>query len=236
FYRREESAYEKTNRRHRSRDHDGFAGHAAAGREIGAGAQPHFARTDPPSAGAGRRPVGGTAERARLDRRGIESDFAPDTQGPSDAAQGRTGQERDEKAGRDRNARNPDQGSGAAHGGKKDRLPARAARRQPGGAGDRHQRAALLRGPRVKTAAASAQAAGARTIKTGEWEWRTTVSVTLPNTQRLTPERPWVHMATRLLGVFCAQAMISSGPSPSSTSGVTFLTPRARSVAPMRSR
>ena len=31
---------------------------------------------------------------------------------------------------------------------------------------------------------------------TGSLAWRTTLSVTLPSTQRLTPERPCVHMAT----------------------------------------
>src|SRR5258706_4434001 len=41
----------------------------------------------------------------------------------------------------------------------------------------------------------------ARTINTGSPLWRTTVSVTLPSTQRRTPERPWVHIAIRLSGV-----------------------------------
>jgi len=35
---------------------------------------------------------------------------------------------------------------------------------------------------------------------TGFSEWRTTVSVTLPNTQRFTPDRPWLHIAIRLSG------------------------------------
>lgn len=52
----------------------------------------------------------------------------------------------------------------------------------------------------------------ARMISTGSPEWRTTLSVTLPNTQRLTPERPWVHMAMKLSSVLRASAVISSAP------------------------
>jgi len=43
---------------------------------------------------------------------------------------------------------------------------------------------------------------------TGRSEWRTTLSVTLPNTHRLMPERPWVHMAIKLPG-FAAASTIS---------------------------
>ena len=58
----------------------------------------------------------------------------------------------------------------------------------------------------------------ARAIRTGSPEWRTTVSVTLPNAQRLTPEQPWVvHMAIRLSGVWRANEMISSAARPSLT-------------------
>src|SRR5918994_4825237 len=55
----------------------------------------------------------------------------------------------------------------------------------------------------------------ARRTKTGLLEWRTTVSVTLPNTQRFTPERPWEHMTIRLSGVWLPTETISSGATPS---------------------
>ena len=48
----------------------------------------------------------------------------------------------------------------------------------------------------------------------GQPEWRTTVSVTLPNTQRFTPECPWVHMAIKLSGVLRASEIISSAAKP----------------------
>jgi hypothetical protein len=37
-------------------------------------------------------------------------------------------------------------------------------------------------------------------MRTGSPECCTTLSVTLPKTQRLTPERPWVHIAIKLSG------------------------------------
>jgi hypothetical protein len=52
----------------------------------------------------------------------------------------------------------------------------------------------------------------ARMINTGSPECCTTLSVTLPNTQRLIPERPWVHMAIKLSGVWRPILMISSAP------------------------
>jgi hypothetical protein len=48
----------------------------------------------------------------------------------------------------------------------------------------------------------------ARTTSTGSPEWRTTRLVTLPSTNRPIPERPWVHMAIRLSGVFFANSII----------------------------
>src|SRR5262249_12027086 len=54
----------------------------------------------------------------------------------------------------------------------------------------------------------------ARRTKIGPSECRTTVSVTLPNIQRLTPERPCVHMAIRLSGDCRANEMISSAEKP----------------------
>jgi hypothetical protein len=55
--------------------------------------------------------------------------------------------------------------------------------------------------------------------------WRTTVSVTLPNTQRFTPERPWEHIAMKLSGVFRPREMTSSAPKPSFVLQVTLATP-----------
>ena len=49
--------------------------------------------------------------------------------------------------------------------------------------------------------------------------------VTLPNIQRLTPERPWVHIATRLSGVWRENAMISSADNPSLATNETFSSP-----------
>jgi hypothetical protein len=47
----------------------------------------------------------------------------------------------------------------------------------------------------------SSRPQGARMIKTGSPEWRTTVSVILPNVHPFTPDHPCVHMAIRLSGV-----------------------------------
>jgi hypothetical protein len=52
----------------------------------------------------------------------------------------------------------------------------------------------------------------ARIMSTGSPEWRTTLSVTLPKIQRVTPDRPWVHIAAKLSGVLRASIVISSVP------------------------
>src|SRR3990172_9011483 len=75
-----------------------------------------------------------------------------------------------------------------------------------------------------------------RTIRTGSSVWRTTVSVTLPNTQRFTPERPWEHIAMKLSGVLRPSEMISSAPKPSFVVQVTLATPNFFSSALFFSR
>src|SRR6185312_11019482 len=75
-----------------------------------------------------------------------------------------------------------------------------------------------------------------RVIRIGSPEWRTTVSAMLPNIQRLTPERPWEHIETRLSGVFCPSEIISSAAKPSLVTLDTFATPSFLSSVAFLSR
>ena len=60
--------------------------------------------------------------------------------------------------------------------------------------------------------------------KTGLVEWRTTFSVTLPNTQRLAPVRPWVDIAIKLFGSE-ARSIISCAVSFSEVRDDTSISP-----------
>jgi hypothetical protein len=64
-----------------------------------------------------------------------------------------------------------------------------------------------------------------RKTKTGDPEWCTTFSVTLPRIHRVTPDLPCVHMAIKLPWVRPAKSMIDSAAGPVMAMGRTWPTP-----------
>src|SRR5437660_4257789 len=75
-----------------------------------------------------------------------------------------------------------------------------------------------------------------RITSTGSPEWRTTFSVTLPSTQRFTPDLPCVHIVISASGLLRAKSIISFGPEPSIKTDDTVWTPSALIASILLSR